>query len=248
MDGFQPASTGPAKGLWDLFVQAANATDRVASVEPWMLVRDLALHLNDNVEQPQAAAALITGLIRHAESVLAASSLLSSLREDLRVVQPKRLPAKGPPKPIGRKGRFWSGRVALAVVCGAAALVLGFEAGDWLWLKTASPTSLGAANPEIEPPVGTGQHFSVGNVRYCQFQEERLRIMKSLIRGADEIKAFNLLAADYNSRCSDFFFRDSDVAVVKAELAANRQHLADDAAKIISTWPGHSTRPALSGK
>ena len=248
VDGFQPTSTGPAKGLWDLFVEAAKATGRVRSVEPWILVRDLALHLNDNVEQPQAASALIAGLIRHAESVSAASSLLSPLREDLRVVQPRRLPDKSHPKQIGRTGHFWSGRVALAAVCGAAALLLGFKAGDWLWLKTASTTSLSAANPEIEPPVGTGQHFSLGNIRYCQFQEERLRIMKSLVRGAEDTRAFNLLAVDHNSRCSDFFFRDSDVAVVKAELAANRQRLADDAAKIMSTWPGRSAAPASSKK
>lgn len=248
MGGFAPASTGPAKGLWDLFVEAAKATDRVRSVEPWMLVRDLAFHLNDNVEQPQAASALIAGLIRHAETVSAASSLLSFLREDLRVVQPRRPPDKGHPKQIGYKGRFWSGRVALAVICGAAALLLGFEAADRLWLKTASTTSLAAGNPEIEPPVGTGQHFSVGNVRYCQFQEQRLRIMKSLVRGAEDTRAFNLLAVDHNSRCSDFFFRDSDVAVVKAELAANRQRLADEAEKIVSTWPSRSVVPASSRK
>jgi hypothetical protein len=248
MDGFSPASTGLAKGLWDLFVQAAKATDRVRSVEPWTLVRDLALHLNDNVEQPRAASALIAGLIRHAETVSATSSLLSSLRQDLRVVQPERLPDNGHPKQIGRTGRFWSGRIALAAVCGAAALFLGFEAADRLWLKTASTTSLPAANPEIEPPVGTGQHFSLGNVRYCQFQKERLRIMKSLVRPADDIRAFNLLAADYNSRCSDFFFRDSDVAVVKAELALNRQRLANEAEKIMSTWPGRSAAPASSSQ
>ena len=159
-----------------------------------------------------------------------------------------RITDTGRPKQIARKRRFWSARLALTVVCGAAALVLGFEAGDWLWSKTVATKSVDAASLEIEPPVGTGQHFSLGNVRYCRFQEERLRIMKSLVRGADDVEAFNRLALDYNSRCSDFFFRDSDVALVKAELPANRQRLADDAAQIMASWPGHRPPPASPGR
>ena len=239
VNGFGSSSVGPAKRLWDLFVQVANATDRVCSAEPWMLVRDLALHLHDSVNEPSAASALMVGLIQHAEAVGAPLSLLDRFRGDLRAVQPKPRILARRPKQIRPNRLIWLAGLAFAALC-SAALFLGFEGGERLRLKGASTTALRTANPEIEPPVGTGQHFSLGNVRYCQFQEERLRVMKSLVRAAEDTRAFNLLAVDYNSRCSDFFFRDSDVTAVKAELAVNRQRLANEAEKIMATWPGHS--------
>jgi len=83
-------------------------------------------------------------------------------------------------------------------------------------------------------------------VRYCHFQEERLRILKGAARSAEDTRAFNTLVVDYNSRCSDFFYRDSDVATVTAEIAANRQRLTDEAGRIMSTWPGHATVPVFA--
>jgi hypothetical protein len=73
--------------------------------------------------------------------------------------------------------------------------------------------------------------------------------MKREAQGAEDIRAFNLLAVDYNSRCSDFFYQESDLAMVTAEVAANRQRLAAEAEQIMSTWPGHtSTSSAQSAK
>jgi hypothetical protein len=247
VNGFSSSSVGAAKDLWDLFAQAAKATDRVRSVEPWMLVRDLAMHLSDNAEQPLAAFALIVGLIHQAKTVSAPPSLVSSFQQDLRAIRDAQRAGDSRPKETGRKRLIWSAGVAFVAVCGAA-LYLGFEAGDRHRLKSAPLTTPRVINPEIEPPVGTGQQFSIANVRYCRFQEERLRIMKSLVRGAEDTRAFNLLAVDYNSRCSDFFFRDSDVAAVNREVASNRQQLANEAEKIMSTWAGHGAVPLSSTK
>jgi hypothetical protein len=71
--------------------------------------------------------------------------------------------------------------------------------------------------------------------------------MKRKAQGAEDIRAFNLLAVDYNSRCSDFFYQEGDLATVTAEVAANRQRLAAEAGRIMSTWPGH-TSTSQSGK
>jgi hypothetical protein len=65
--------------------------------------------------------------------------------------------------------------------------------------------------------------------------------MKQEVDGPEDVRAFNLLVVDYNSRCADFFYRDSDVAVVDAELSANRERLAAEARRIMATWPGHTT-------
>src|SRR5207237_10472171 len=103
-----------------------------------------------------------------------------------------------------------------------------------------------AAGCEIKPSAVAGQHFSFEFVLYCYFQEDRLRILKGAARSAEDTRAFNTLVVDYNSRCSDFFYRDSDVATVTAEIAANRQRLADEAGRIMSTWPGHATVPVFA--
>ena len=107
-----------------------------------------------------------------------------------------------------------------------------------------------ASDGEIVPPVGRGQHFTLGNVRYCHFQEERLKIMKPDVRGPEAMRAFNLLVVDYNSRCSDFLYKDSDVEEVDAELKARSPLLEADAKRIMSTWsrPSSANSPAILPK
>jgi hypothetical protein len=103
-----------------------------------------------------------------------------------------------------------------------------------------------ASDDEIVPPVGRGQHFTLGNVRYCHFQEERLKVMKPDVRGPEAMRAFNLLVVDYNSRCSDFLYRDSDVVAVNAEIKAKRPLLEADARRIVAGWSGRgSSDPAV---
>ncbi|WP_108514993.1 hypothetical protein [Bradyrhizobium algeriense] len=105
--------------------------------------------------------------------------------------------------------------------------------------------------PELLPPVGNGQRFSREYVRYCHFQGERLRVVKQQVRGPEDIRAFNTLANDYNSRCSDFFYQDEDLRLVKEEVIAKRKLLEADAERILSTWPWHKSAggaPAASSR
>jgi hypothetical protein len=99
---------------------------------------------------------------------------------------------------------------------------------------------------EIPPEVGKGQYFSLANIRYCRFQEERIHLIKSALHGSEDVAAFNAIARDFNSRCSDFYFRDSDVATVTTELASQHQRLSTEASKIVAGWPSHAV--ALSEK
>ncbi|MBT1515646.1 hypothetical protein KIP88_34770 [Bradyrhizobium sp. SRL28] len=105
--------------------------------------------------------------------------------------------------------------------------------------------------PELLPPVGKGQRFPREHVRYCHFQEERLRAVKQRVRGPEDIRAYNALANDYNSRCSDFFYQDEDLRLVKEEVIAKRKLLEADAERILSTWPWHKNAggaPAASSR
>ena len=131
--------------------------------------------------------------------------------------------------------------IALAAL-GAAAFYVGFDEVRSFWSNAfvaAQPgtTQLGT---ETQPPVGTGQHLALDGVRYCHFQQERLRIIKQDVRGSEDARAYNLLIVDYNSRCSDYFYQDNDLKLVLAEVNAKKDLLEADAKRIVSTWPGHT--------
>jgi hypothetical protein len=143
-----------------------------------------------------------------------------------------------------RNRRFGLAGLALvtSVVLGVSAYYVGLDQVRSFWSKTSfgaqAPTTLGA---ETMPPVGTGQHLALEGVRYCHFQEERLRIVKNEVQGPEDARAYNLLIVDYNSRCSDFFYKDDDLNVVVAEVSANKSLFEADAKRIMSTWPGRTT-------
>ena len=90
------------------------------------------------------------------------------------------------------------------------------------------------------PPVGTGQRYSLPYVRYCYFQQERLKTIKELAQGPEDARSYNLLVVDYNARCSDFLYQSQDLLAVVAEITANKSRLEADARRIMSAWPGHT--------
>jgi hypothetical protein len=133
------------------------------------------------------------------------------------------------------------GALFTSAALGAFAFYVDFDQVGLLWSKTslgvAPPAALGA---ETTPAVGTGQHLALEGVRYCRFQEERLRIIKTGVQGPEEARAYNLLIVDYNSRCSDFFYKDDDLKRVLAEVSANKNLLEADAKRIMATWPSRT--------
>ena len=150
------------------------------------------------------------------------------------------------PRNIRRKRQIAFGGLALfALAAVSASAYFGFDRLRPLWstislgalVQPAAPT-LGA---ETVPPVGTGQHLALDGVRYCHFQQERLRFIKGQVQGPEEARAYNLLIVDYNSRCSDFFYRDDDLKLVTAEVSDNKNVLEADAKRIMSTWPSRSS-------
>ena len=97
-------------------------------------------------------------------------------------------------------------------------------------------------------PSSKGERFKRDFVRYCHFQEERLRVIKQHVRGPEDIQAYNMLANDYNSRCSNFYYLDEDLKIVTEEVKARKQVLEADAMRILSTWPWHSAADRPDGK
>jgi hypothetical protein len=245
-DGFGKQSSQPARDLWQAFCRALEATNSTKfSQQPWMLTRDLAVHLGNHSETATAASRLIVGLIRHAESASADPAILDTLRDDLSYIERAHhtaAPTKSFVSKQYRKRELLAGLVLVGIFCAFIA---------YRYYDTASPpfftrppeSSLEASTPsepETVPPVGKGQRFPLHYVRYCHFQEERLRIIQQEVRGLEDVRAYNLLANDYNSRCSNFLYLDHDLKIVMEEVNAKRKSLEVDAMRILASWPWHA--------
>lgn len=255
--GFGPNSVGQGHALWNLFVQAIDATVARPSAKPWMVVRELAIDLDQQMEH-EAACRLVRDLLAQGALAAAPPDTLATLSDDLSLLEAQ-ANFDPPAEQTGNRrahGLAWnlrtklrrlaplSGRVLAAVLC-AVGFYLGIQ---MLWTPSSPGTAPGPtperAWAEVMPPVGAGQHLELGGVRYCKFQEARLQVIKPEVHGAEDTRRFNELANDYNSRCSDFYYRDADLAAVEAEMAQNSTGLAADAMRVVSAWPSHSV-PAV---
>jgi hypothetical protein len=252
-DGFGEQSSQQAHSLWQALSEAVEATNSSEfSAQPWALTRNLALRLGDSPESAMAASRLITGLIRHGESVSADPAILDTLGDDLGRIEHKHRAASPTKTRLTErfgKRTLWASSALVGILC----IFTAYRTFDTAALRFSAPASdppavqaPTTAEPEIVPPVGRGQRFALDYVRYCHFQEERLRVVKQYVRGSDDIRAYNVLANDYNSRCSDFFYLDDDLKIVKDEVNAKRKLLEADAKRILASWPWHAATGSAS--
>jgi hypothetical protein len=139
-----------------------------------------------------------------------------------------------------RRRRFAIAVLGLIVLGGASVVFLHVNNAR----STAESQSLPASKsePESLPPASQGQRYSLESVRYCHYQGERLRFVKQQVYSQDDIRAYNALANDYNSRCANYFYQDEDLRLVTGEVAAKQKLLEADAQRIVSTWPWHVER------
>jgi hypothetical protein len=246
---FGAASPEPAKALWDQFLAVLKATDATKPVEPWRFLRNFAMHLSGHHGSRAGAASLLIGLVRHGEAVGVNPEIVQALRRDLATLRPggrKRALLSGT-KPERRSRTLAAALAGIVLVAGVGALALYEGTGrvpqGWFRALSSRLGEMAQSYPETAPPVGTGQHLSLPGVRYCHYQAARLEIIKQAARSPEDVRAFNLLVVDYNSRCSDFFYQDKDLAQVNAEVAARRTELETDARRMMAGWPGHAADP-----
>jgi len=195
-------------------------------------------------DPPRLMGAFEAAMARHAKYTSANPAVLVSPRDSLDHIEAH-------PTTERKKNRAFRTTVKwLAIVCavlfgGAVSVAVYQFYSPRPSASAAAESSAPALGPEMLPPVGKGQHLTQDYVRYCRFQEERLRIIKGKVQGADDTGAFNALANDYNSRCANFFYLDDDLKIVNEELVAKQAILEDSALRIIATWPwrASSQRP-----
>lgn len=180
------------------------------------------------------------------KSITDTSARLAKIGEIVRKIQPDAsTEVEENPHLTASEGSRGFRHLKKAAAAAAALLaVLGLVGAYWTFgpkaisfLASASNPPQPNAEPELLPPAGNGQRFSREYVRYCHFQEERLRVVKQRVRAPEDVRAYNALATDYNSRCANFFYQDEDLRLVKEEVVAKRKLLEADAERILSTWP-----------
>jgi peptidoglycan hydrolase-like protein with peptidoglycan-binding domain len=85
--GFGPSAKGAAHDLWNLFLATlAELKDSNFADLPWILVRGLAINLNNEENSPVAAMAIIEQLLRLSRDTIPSADVIEKLRDDLRAV------------------------------------------------------------------------------------------------------------------------------------------------------------------
>jgi len=141
--------------------------------------------------------------------------------------------------PGTRRRKLLVGFVLFASVLGGLAFYFDLDQLRAFWSKLTTGVISQAAftlDAQTIPPVGTGQHLELDEVRYCHFQQERLRFIKQQVQRPEDARAYNLMIVDYNSRCSDFFYKDEDLKLVLTEVSAKKDLLEAEAKRIVSSW------------
>jgi hypothetical protein len=268
-DGFGPASAEPATELWLAFVHAAS--NQQSEDAAWRLMQDFAIRLSNRPDAATAVVHLLTGLIEYGERVSAEPSFVSELRDNLSFMKSfigielvetnvTAAPTSKVKPPIrsffwkrfrpstnendgGKRYRLVLTALAFLLVAAAcASAAVEFDRLRLIWSTLSGQAPSLALGAETMPPIGSGQHLDLNGVRYCHFQQERLRYIKQKVQGPEDARAYNLLIVDYNSRCSDFFYQDNDLKTVLAEVDSKKRLLEADALRIMSSWTGHTAQ------
>ncbi len=287
--GFGPKSRGLAKGLYDAFLDVAGKSAGTEYADmPWMVVRGLAIDLNNNHASPEAACEVLEVLISHMgetpskavadqlkidqrtiqrnlkweelqrisgnvqKGIALVSELLDGADADERaaLVELKTALERKRSSTV-RKRMFWGLAAAAFVV------FLIYDSNKkpsysprpsqttaYLPSTTRSSSSTASSQYEEQIPLpGSDRVLNRSQVRYCTFQHERLDILRGLIASNTEIDRYNSLVSDFNSRCSSFRYRQGVLQTIEAEVSGRRQHLRQDAQRLLSSWRTSSFSP-----
>ena len=244
-NGFGPAGIGDARQFWQVLVDAVDAAKEVP-IGLWLEIQALAQWLHDLPGGAVAARSMLEGCLAHGPRIAMPQQAIIAIREDLRRFGKSTAKVRLSPRKPASRLLLYAGGFTILLCITASILFRPFQPTKAVVATLAGsftqPTVSATAGPieeEAAPPaVGTQQRLSLAGLRYCRFQEERIQLVKSRIQTAEDMRAFNTLAVDYNSRCSDFLYRDSDSLIVQAELVKNRQRLVEEADQIMSRWRG----------
>ena len=99
-------------------------------------------------------------------------------------------------------------------------------------------TPAALAMEEAVPPVGTEHEMSLAELRYCYFQEVRLKSANDALNASSqfEIDRFNELVDDWNARCSSYRYLPDDLDAVETSTALKRVELEMAGKALVVGW------------
>lgn len=86
------------------------------------------------------------------------------------------------------------------------------------------------------PPYSAGATFDRSQVRYCMMQKARLEAANNAVSDPTEyqVRRFNSAVDDYNSRCSNFRYRDYDMTAAERDVAQNAARLRSEGEALVN--------------
>lgn len=124
--------------------------------------------------------------------------------------------------------------------------------------RSAAPGDAAAmAQPQIpssldeeRPPVGRDRVFSMAQIRYCLAEDIRMDAAKTSVNNYSDsdVDRFNVMVADYNSRCGSFRYRRGALGSARRDVEPYRSQLqAEGRSRFArSPSPGALSAPAAS--
>lgn len=98
----------------------------------------------------------------------------------------------------------------------------------------ASPITRPAPSPSepviTKPPVGSGLVFTSHQIRYCVFEDTRIKGAERVVDNYDQwsVDTFNAMVEDFNSRCGSFRYRSGALAPIEREAEGLRAKLENE--------------------
>ena len=101
-----------------------------------------------------------------------------------------------------------------------------------------APPPAPQALQETKPPIGSGDVLGAPQIVYCLAESLRLDAMKTAVndRIQSHVTRFNGLIGDYNARCSNYRYRQSDMDLARRQVDARRLQLQSDATAVVRGW------------
>jgi hypothetical protein len=102
------------------------------------------------------------------------------------------------------------------------------------WTNAEPNSTTATDTAEAPPPVGEGLTLNAEQVKYCVFEDARLKSLSSLIDNTNgrAVDGYNSRVEDYNSRCSSFKYRTRDFTAANAALANAETQIATEVREI----------------
>src|SRR5882724_3020357 len=106
-------------------------------------------------------------------------------------------------------------------------------------VSTATSRTEHTASPvESIPAVGTDRTLTGAELTYCVAQDARITAVQPQVNhnSDKEIKGFNGLIADFNSRCGSFRYYENEMSQVRALVEGRRDEIAKQAQIWLANW------------